>query len=109
MAYARKTQYAIYRIGEWFYDYDIAMVATAKTREEAIEKVQKQMAKNPKAQHAVIHISKEEKFLADQKQKQKEWRETKRAESKAERKEMRFSKDVENAYYKTSYKASHLI
>lgn len=109
MKHTRKTQYGIYRIGEWFYDYDVALVAVANTKEEAIEKVQKQMAKNPKAQHAVVHISKDEKFVADQKQKQKEWREARKAESKAERKAMKFSKDVENSYYKTSYKAGHLI
>ena len=109
MKHTRKTQYAIYRIGEWFYDYDIAIVATANSKEEAILKVEKQIAKNPKAQHAVVHISKDEQFVAEQKQKQREWREAQRAKSKADRKVMRFSKDVENAYYKTGYKAGHLI
>lgn len=109
MAYERKNKYIIYRVGEWFYDYDITYITKAQTKEEAIERIEKKREKEPKATFAIVHYTKEEQFVAEQKQKQKEWREEQRAKSKAERKAMRFSKDVENAYYKTSYKAGHLI
>lgn len=106
---AKRAEYTIYRIGEWFYDYDICFIASASTKEKAIERVEHRMKKFPGSKYAIVHISKEEKFLAEQKQKQSEWREEQRAKSKAERKAMRFSKDVENAYFRTSYKAGHLI
>ena len=109
MAYERKNKYIIYRVGEWFYDYDVQYITKAQTKEEAIEQVSKKRMSQPNATFAIVHYTKEEQFVAEQKQKQKEWREEQRAKSKANRKAMRFTKDVENAYYKTSYKAGHLI